>query len=270
MKTFKILLVLGAAGLIGGLLFIYSGVFNVAADDPHTKPFYWLMETVRERSIAVRARGLAVPPLKDPAMIIAGGADFNEMCTGCHLKPGVEDSELASAMYPRPPSLAKSTRDNPAEIEQTDFHEAPKDNPRRRDDLQCAHGKDDSKFSGAEPEKGHAEDPGGVGREVRLGGHEQVRREQGHCERWVHEPGTGQTRQKHRRSGEVDHVIDIKAVSRPLLPTHARHRSVEAIAKPVRDQRHDDAERGPRGDMKAGERNTGRQHRQERQGREVV
>ena len=115
MKTFKTLLVLGAAGLIGGLLFIYSGVFNVAADDPHTKPFYWLMETVRERSIAVRARDLAVPPLKDPAMIIAGGADFNEMCTGCHLKPGVEDSELASAMYPRPPSLAKSTRDNPAE-----------------------------------------------------------------------------------------------------------------------------------------------------------
>ena len=48
-------------------------------------------------------------------MIIAGGADFNEMCTGCHLKPGVEDSELASGMYPRPPSLAKSTRDNPAE-----------------------------------------------------------------------------------------------------------------------------------------------------------
>lgn len=116
MKTFKILLVLGAAGLIGGLLFIYSGVFNVAADDPHTKPFYWLMETVRERSIAVRARDLAVPALKDPAMIIAGGADFNEMCTDCHLKPGVEDSELASAMYPRPPSLAKSTRDNPAEI----------------------------------------------------------------------------------------------------------------------------------------------------------
>ena len=56
MKTFKTLLVLGAAGLIGGLLFIYSGVFNVAADDPHTKPFYWLMETVRERSIAVRAQ----------------------------------------------------------------------------------------------------------------------------------------------------------------------------------------------------------------------
>ena len=115
MKLFKILLVLGGAGLIGGMLFIYSGIFNVAADDPHTKPFYWLMETVRERSIAVRARDVEVPSLKDPAMIIVGGADFNEMCTGCHLKPGIEESEMVSGMYPRPPRLAESTRDNPAE-----------------------------------------------------------------------------------------------------------------------------------------------------------
>ena len=115
MKLFKTMLVLGGAGLLAGILFIYFGLFNVAADDPHTKPAYWLMETVRERSVAMRARRIEAPPLKDPAMIIAGGADFNEMCTGCHLKPGVEDSEMASAMYPRPPNLAKATRDNPAE-----------------------------------------------------------------------------------------------------------------------------------------------------------
>lgn len=115
MKPFKTVLGVGAAGLIGGIFFIYAGVFNVAADDPHTKMFYWLMETVRGRSIAVRARGIAIPPLQDPAMITAGAADFNEMCTGCHLEPGVEDSEMASAMYPQPPNLARTKRDNPAE-----------------------------------------------------------------------------------------------------------------------------------------------------------
>lgn len=115
MKLFKTLLVLGAAGVIGGILFIYLGIFNVAADDPHTKPFYWLMETVRERSIAVRAQGIDVPPLDDPVMIAAGGADYNEMCTGCHLQPGVEESEMASAMYPQPPRLSKVKRINPAE-----------------------------------------------------------------------------------------------------------------------------------------------------------
>ncbi len=114
MKLIKLMLVLGSAGLVAGLLFIYFGIFNVAADDPHTKPVYWLMEAVRERSVALRARGIDVPPLDDPAMITSGGADYNEMCTGCHLRPGVERSEMASAMYPQPPNLAKVKRDNPA------------------------------------------------------------------------------------------------------------------------------------------------------------
>lgn len=114
MKLIKTMLVLGSAGLIGGVLFIYLGIFNVAADDLHTKPVYWLLEAVRERSVAMRARGIDVPPLADPAMITAGGADYNEMCTGCHLKPDVAESEMASAMYPRPPNLAKVKRDNPA------------------------------------------------------------------------------------------------------------------------------------------------------------
>ncbi len=115
MKLIKAMLVLSGAGLIGGMLFVYLGVFNVAADDPHTKPVYWLMEAVRERSIAMRVRGIEVPTLDDPAMITAGGADYNEMCSGCHLKPGVAGSEMASAMYPQPPKLAKIKRDNPAE-----------------------------------------------------------------------------------------------------------------------------------------------------------
>lgn len=114
MKRIKIALVLGATGLIGGVLFIYLGVFNVAADDPHSKLTYWLMETVRERSIAVRARGIAVPSLGDPAQIASGAADYSEMCTGCHLAPGVEESEMASGMYPQPPILARVKRDNPA------------------------------------------------------------------------------------------------------------------------------------------------------------
>ena len=43
------------------------GAYNVAADIPHTQPVFWLMETARERSIAVRAAGIDVPrDLTDP------------------------------------------------------------------------------------------------------------------------------------------------------------------------------------------------------------
>ena len=115
MKTLKTLFVVGGLILLGGVVFIYSGVFNVAADDPHSAPVYWLMETVRDRSIATHARGIVVPPLTAPAMITAGGADYHEMCTGCHLQTGIEESELASALYPHPPSLAKVKYRNPAE-----------------------------------------------------------------------------------------------------------------------------------------------------------
>ena len=115
MKLSRFLILIGVVGLIGATSFVYLGVFNIAADDHHSKPVFWLLQTVRERSIAMRARDIAVPPLDDPKMIAAGGADYNEMCTGCHLGPGISESELAAAMYPQPPQLALIKRERPAE-----------------------------------------------------------------------------------------------------------------------------------------------------------
>ena len=40
---------------------VRMGSFDVAADTPHSQPVFWLMNTVRERSIAVRAASVAVP-----------------------------------------------------------------------------------------------------------------------------------------------------------------------------------------------------------------
>ena len=115
MKLVKALLGIAALGLIGVALFVYLGIFNVAADEPHSKPVFKLMETVRERLIAERAKSIEVPLLDDPAMITSGGADYNEMCTGCHLKPGMDNSELRAAMYPQPPDLTKVKRADPAQ-----------------------------------------------------------------------------------------------------------------------------------------------------------
>ena len=57
------LLVLVVAA-VGG---IYAGLYNIAADVPHTQPVYWLLETARERSVAVRARDIVVPKDLDDA-----------------------------------------------------------------------------------------------------------------------------------------------------------------------------------------------------------
>ncbi len=115
MSTSKILLAVGVAAVGSGILFIYFGLFNVAADAPHMKSTYWLMKTVREHSVAVRAHGIEVPSLDDPTKIASGSADYNAMCTGCHRAPGIARSEMAIGMYPQPPTLADVKRDNPAE-----------------------------------------------------------------------------------------------------------------------------------------------------------
>jgi hypothetical protein len=54
--------VLGRA-LIGlTAILIYAGVYNIAADTPHSQPVYWLLQTVRQQSIAARAARVVVPP----------------------------------------------------------------------------------------------------------------------------------------------------------------------------------------------------------------
>lgn len=109
MKTLKTLLVIGLVAGLGGLGFIYSGLYPMGADDPHLKPVYWALDTMRERSVAVRARNIEVPPLDDPEMLLAGGADYNDMCAGCHLKPGKKSSEMSAGLYPQPPNLSLGT-----------------------------------------------------------------------------------------------------------------------------------------------------------------
>lgn len=105
-----IALIIAAAG------FIYFGVYNIAADDPHTRPVYSMLESLRDRSIAVHSQNIAAPAnLSDPKRISSGAALYTEMCSGCHLGPGVERSEMSQGLYPQAPELAKTTDLSPAE-----------------------------------------------------------------------------------------------------------------------------------------------------------
>jgi mono/diheme cytochrome c family protein len=96
--------------------FMYSGIYNIGADDPHTRWVYGAVEMLRDRSIAVRARSIAVPALDDSTLLLSGGPDYAEMCAGCHLQPGVASSEFRDALYPQPPNLSLPSEKNPAEM----------------------------------------------------------------------------------------------------------------------------------------------------------
>jgi len=100
--------------LAGAAAFVGSGIYNVAADVPHTQPTYALLEMLRERSIAQHAKGLEPPDLTDPARIRQGSGNYDAMCVGCHLAPGMPESELSKGLYPTPPALAKTDIGDPA------------------------------------------------------------------------------------------------------------------------------------------------------------
>ncbi len=102
--TMVILVVAGAMGIAA---FVYSGIYNIGADDHHSRPVFLLLQTLRERSIAVRASRVQVPDLQDPALILKGAGQYAAMCTQCHLTPGMKDSEIRPGLYPQPPNLAK-------------------------------------------------------------------------------------------------------------------------------------------------------------------
>lgn len=112
-SMFAVAALSGIAGLaIGG--FVWSGMYNVGADDPHLRPTATMLRLMRERSIVRHTRDVAVPDLKDAALVRQGAGNYDSMCTGCHLAPGMSDTELSRGLYPSPPNFSRLEPINPA------------------------------------------------------------------------------------------------------------------------------------------------------------
>lgn len=98
------------AVIVGGIVFIYSGVYNVAAVDPHNPVVSWALEATMHRSVAARADGIAAPARFDEAQVRKGAENFSSMCAMCHGGPGVEPSEVGKGLRPDPPELGNALR----------------------------------------------------------------------------------------------------------------------------------------------------------------
>ncbi|HEY4943712.1 MAG TPA: cytochrome c [Rhizomicrobium sp.] len=112
--------ILGAAGLFAfgvavAAIVAVSGAYNFAADAPHFDVTSDAIEYMRDRSVEVRSSGLMVPKLTDAKMIGNGASDYDEMCTSCHLAPGLAENEMRPGLYPKPPILYQAEADDPAE-----------------------------------------------------------------------------------------------------------------------------------------------------------
>jgi mono/diheme cytochrome c family protein len=112
--TFVLMVLVVLAAFAG--IFIYSGVYNIGADAPHSRVVYSLLNELRDRAVKYYAGDIKPPAdLNDPRRIAAGAGLYNEMCTGCHWGPGLERSELSQGLYPPAPEFARGDDLSPAQ-----------------------------------------------------------------------------------------------------------------------------------------------------------
>ena len=107
--------VLFAAVLLVSAIAVMSGAYNIAADDSHLAVTRDVIEYMRDRSIAVRSAGIVVPDLSGKKTIADGASDYDEMCTSCHLAPGLAENEMRPGLNPKPPILANLPVGDPVE-----------------------------------------------------------------------------------------------------------------------------------------------------------
>lgn len=117
LSSFKATTLIAAAlvlGVLGGAAFIYFGVYNIAATEQHTRVTYHLMHTAMKRSVAMRAKDVNPPDLRDPQRQQRGLVLFRDHCVQCHGGPGVAPEPFALGLRPAPVNLVQTARDWPA------------------------------------------------------------------------------------------------------------------------------------------------------------
>ncbi|WP_153133020.1 c-type cytochrome [Dechloromonas hortensis] len=94
-------------GAIAGYALIQSGSIDFAADSAHSPSIIKFIEWAREQSVAKQAKDIILPTdLASEERIRRGAGNYEAMCVGCHLSPGVEDSEIRKGLYPSPLNLS--------------------------------------------------------------------------------------------------------------------------------------------------------------------
>ena len=99
-------IVITLAVLAGGALYYaWSGMYNIAATEPHWTVTSSLIRILRDRSIEVHSKGIQAPNLNDPKLKQIAFPHYHDMCRFCHGAPGYSPEEFALGLYPFPPKM---------------------------------------------------------------------------------------------------------------------------------------------------------------------
>ena len=107
-RSLVVLLAALAVAVAGAVVFVWSGVYNIAASSPHTQGVHSLLETTMQQSVRLRARDVEPPALDAPTLFERGAACYQHRCELCHGGPGVAQNDLALGMQPLPGPLVNA------------------------------------------------------------------------------------------------------------------------------------------------------------------
>jgi mono/diheme cytochrome c family protein len=120
MQTWKtVLATLVAAALaagVFGLLFIFSGIYNVSALKTDSPIKTWVFEITMDRSVSHHSKVAAIPDLTGEDRILRGALQYDRRCVFCHTAPGKPRAAKSPDLNPAPPMLTRSTDFMPNEL----------------------------------------------------------------------------------------------------------------------------------------------------------
>lgn len=88
-----------------GLIYLYSGGYDISATKPHLIFVESLIKEMKENSIRANAKNISIPELDDKLKINKGFKSYDEMCVVCHGAPGKSTTVIQRGLYPKPPKL---------------------------------------------------------------------------------------------------------------------------------------------------------------------
>ena len=104
----------GLAGFVFALVFIYSGVYDIAASSGHYAPTAWVLDTVKVQSIRRHAPSAVA---LEGASAEEGVSEYQEMCAVCHGAPGSPRGVIGQGLLPEPPEMPEVVEEfKPGEI----------------------------------------------------------------------------------------------------------------------------------------------------------
>ena len=106
--TWKRVVLTLTALFAAGMLYAWSGAFNVAASSGHWGITNWFLHWVMENSVRTRAALTSPDDAKADTGLVSAAGHFAAACASCHGAPGRRPSPVMQAATPHAPDLQKN------------------------------------------------------------------------------------------------------------------------------------------------------------------